>query len=59
MVPSIGAWAELAAELKRRREELATNWDSAAQAAALIPPSSQVTQGVEWPPAHMLTYLQD
>lgn len=40
MVPSIGAWAELAAELKRRREELATKQSSAAQAASVFPPSS-------------------
>ncbi|BDA49487.1 probable coilin at C-terminar half [Coccomyxa sp. Obi] len=40
MVPSIGAWAELAAELKRRREVLATKQSSAAQAASLFPPSS-------------------
>ncbi|CAL8464633.1 g4168 [Coccomyxa elongata] len=44
MVPSIGAWAELAAELKRRREELATKQSSPAQAASLSP-SSHLSPG--------------
>lgn len=57
MVPSIGAWAELAAELKRRREELANKQSSPAQAASLIP-SSHISPGLN-PPAHMLSYLQE
>lgn len=37
MVPSIGAWAELAAQLKRRRKELAAKQDSAAIPAPAVP----------------------